>query len=94
VADFFVSEEVAGLLDRLHQFGVSQRTVQLERDLWILMQSIAPAAYLENEQWDDAGRGQGTACTAASAPVRPRRARHGPCIWSDVCTDFACMRER
>jgi DNA-binding transcriptional MerR regulator len=39
----FVSEEVADLLDRLRQFGVSQRTVQMERDLWILMQSVAPA---------------------------------------------------
>jgi DNA-binding transcriptional MerR regulator len=39
----FVSEEVADLLDRLRQLGVSQRTVQMERDLWILMQSVAPA---------------------------------------------------
>jgi DNA-binding transcriptional MerR regulator len=39
----FVSEGVADLLDRLRQFGVSQRTVQMERDLWILMQSVAPA---------------------------------------------------
>jgi DNA-binding transcriptional MerR regulator len=39
----FVSEEVADVLDRLRQFGVSQRTVQMERDLWILMQSVAPA---------------------------------------------------
>jgi DNA-binding transcriptional MerR regulator len=39
----FVSEEVADFLDRLRQFGVSQRTVQMERDLWILMQSVAPA---------------------------------------------------
>ena len=39
----FVSQEVADFLDRLRQFGVSQRTVQMERDLWILMQSVAPA---------------------------------------------------
>jgi len=39
----FVSEEVADFLDRLRQLGVSQRTVQMERDLWILMQAVAPA---------------------------------------------------
>jgi DNA-binding transcriptional MerR regulator len=39
----FVSEEVADLLDRLRELGVSPQTVQLERDLWILMQSVAPA---------------------------------------------------
>lgn len=38
----FVSAEVADYLDRLHQLGVSQRTVQIERDLWILMQSVSP----------------------------------------------------
>ncbi len=38
----FVSEEVADYLDRLHELGVSQRTVQMERDLWILMQSVSP----------------------------------------------------
>jgi DNA-binding transcriptional MerR regulator len=38
----FVSEEVADLLDQLRQLGVSQRTVQMERDLWILMQAVAP----------------------------------------------------
>jgi hypothetical protein len=38
----FVSDDVADLLDRLRQFGVSRRTVQMERDLWILMQSVAP----------------------------------------------------
>ena len=38
----FVSVEVADYLDRLHDFGVSQRTVQMERDLWILMQSVSP----------------------------------------------------
>jgi len=38
----FVSAEVADFLDRLHQLGVSQRSVQMERDMWILMQSVLP----------------------------------------------------
>ncbi len=38
----FVSIEVADYLDYLREIGVSQRTVQLERDLWILVQSISP----------------------------------------------------
>ncbi len=38
----FVSAEVADYLDRLRELGVSQRTVQMERDLWILMQSVSP----------------------------------------------------
>jgi DNA-binding transcriptional MerR regulator len=38
----FVSAEVADFLDRLHELGVSQRTVQTERDGWILMQSASP----------------------------------------------------
>jgi DNA-binding transcriptional MerR regulator len=38
----FVSAEVADYLDRLGELGVSQRGVQLERDLWILMQSVSP----------------------------------------------------
>ena len=38
----FVSAEVADFLDRLHQLGVSRRTVDLERDLWILIQSASP----------------------------------------------------
>jgi len=38
----FVSAEVADYLDRLHELGVSQRTIQMERDGWILMQSVAP----------------------------------------------------
>jgi ABC-type lipopolysaccharide export system ATPase subunit len=37
----FVSAEVADYLDRLLQFGVSQRSVQMERDIWILLQSIS-----------------------------------------------------
>src|SRR5262245_54202513 len=38
----FVSAEVADYLDQLHELGVSQRTVQMERDLWILAQSVSP----------------------------------------------------
>lgn len=39
----FVSAEVADYLDRLRELGVSARTVRIERDLWILMRSVAPA---------------------------------------------------
>jgi DNA-binding transcriptional MerR regulator len=38
----FVSAEVADYLDQLHAFGVSQRAVQMERDIWILQQSVSP----------------------------------------------------
>jgi DNA-binding transcriptional MerR regulator len=38
----FVSAEVADFLDRLLELGVSQRSVQRERDGWILMQSVSP----------------------------------------------------
>jgi len=38
----FVSAEVAEFLDRLLALGVSRRAVQMERDRWILLQSIAP----------------------------------------------------
>ena len=38
----FVSAEVADFLDQLHKLGVSQRSVQMERDVWILMQSVSP----------------------------------------------------
>jgi DNA-binding transcriptional MerR regulator len=38
----FVSAEVADYLDRLRELGVSERTVQMERDGWILMQSASP----------------------------------------------------
>jgi DNA-binding transcriptional MerR regulator len=40
----FVSEEVADYLDLLHELGVSQRFVQVERNGWILMQSVSPKA--------------------------------------------------
>ncbi len=39
----FVSPAVADYLDRLQKLGVSERTVQMERDIWILMQSVSPA---------------------------------------------------
>ncbi len=38
----FVSAEVADYLDQLRELGVSPRTVQMERDLWILLQSAVP----------------------------------------------------
>jgi DNA-binding transcriptional MerR regulator len=38
----FVSEEVADYLDQLQDLGISQREVQVERDGWILMQSVSP----------------------------------------------------
>jgi DNA-binding transcriptional MerR regulator len=38
----FVSAEAADFLDHLHELGVSERAVQMERDGWILLQSAAP----------------------------------------------------
>jgi DNA-binding transcriptional MerR regulator len=38
----FVSDEVADYLDRLREIGVSARSVQMERDVWILLQSVSP----------------------------------------------------
>ncbi len=38
----FVSEEVADYLDQLHELGMSQRSVQAERNGWILLQSVSP----------------------------------------------------
>ena len=40
----FVSADVADYLDRLRQLGVSPRSVQMERDGWILLQSASPKA--------------------------------------------------
>jgi DNA-binding transcriptional MerR regulator len=40
----FVSAEVADYLDRLRELGVSRRTVQMERDGWILLRSASPKA--------------------------------------------------
>lgn len=37
-----VSAEIADYLDRLRELGVSERTVEMERDIWILMQSVSP----------------------------------------------------
>ncbi|HEY1294726.1 MAG TPA: MerR family transcriptional regulator [Chloroflexota bacterium] len=38
----FVSGQVADYLDRLRKLGVSQRTIELERDGWILLHSASP----------------------------------------------------
>jgi hypothetical protein len=48
---------VADYLDLLQELGVSQRTVQLERDTWILLQSVSPkeAAILIGEKRDAIG---------------------------------------
>jgi DNA-binding transcriptional MerR regulator len=39
----FVSPAVADYLDRLRELGISDRTIRLERDLWILLQAVSPA---------------------------------------------------
>jgi DNA-binding transcriptional MerR regulator len=36
--------DVVAILDRMRDLGVSERTVQLERDTWILMQALDPRA--------------------------------------------------
>ena len=49
----FVSAEVADYLERLCALGVSRRAVQMERDGWILMQSVSPkkaAAWLADKR--------------------------------------------
>jgi DNA-binding transcriptional MerR regulator len=53
----FVSAEVADYLDQLHELGVSQRAVRMERDGWILMQSVSPkeAAALIADKCDAIG---------------------------------------
>jgi len=38
----FVSADVADYLDQLRALGVSQRAIAMERDVWILMQSVSP----------------------------------------------------
>ena len=35
-------EDVADYLDQMRELGVSERTVRMERDGWILMQSVSP----------------------------------------------------
>jgi DNA-binding transcriptional MerR regulator len=39
----FVSEEVADYLDQLQELGISHRGLQVERDGWILMQTVSPS---------------------------------------------------
>ena len=41
-ARLFVSAEIAEVLDRLGELGVSQRALRAERDMWILMQAASP----------------------------------------------------
>ncbi len=50
----FVPAEVAGYLDRLRELGVSERTVQMERDTLILLQIATPkeAAILISDKRD------------------------------------------
>jgi hypothetical protein len=38
----FVTAEVADFLGQLDELGVSRRSVQMERDIWILLESVAP----------------------------------------------------
>jgi DNA-binding transcriptional MerR regulator len=38
----YVSAEMADYLDKLHALGVTDRTVRMERDVWILLQSVSP----------------------------------------------------
>jgi DNA-binding transcriptional MerR regulator len=38
----FVSPEVATYLDRLRALGISERTIHLEREIWILLQAVSP----------------------------------------------------
>jgi DNA-binding transcriptional MerR regulator len=40
----FVSADVADYLDRLRELGVSERSVRMERDGWILLESASPKA--------------------------------------------------
>ena len=42
--DMFVSPEAADFMEQLHALGVRERTVETERDLWALMQSVSPKA--------------------------------------------------
>ncbi|MDF5757899.1 MerR family transcriptional regulator [Spongiactinospora sp. TRM90649] len=48
----FVSADVAGYLERLSEIGVSDRAVRMERDVWILLQSVSPveaAVWIEDK---------------------------------------------
>ncbi len=50
--------DVVAILDRMRDLGVSERTIQLERDTWILMQALDPSAMAawirdRNARFDD-----------------------------------------
>jgi DNA-binding transcriptional MerR regulator len=38
----FLPPEIVGILDELREIGVSERTVQIERDAWILVLALSP----------------------------------------------------
>ncbi|WP_112267436.1 MerR family transcriptional regulator [Lentzea terrae] len=38
----FLSSDAAAMLKRLKEIGVSERGVEMERDVWVLMQTVAP----------------------------------------------------
>src|SRR5687768_12298766 len=38
----FVTPAAAAMLDQLREIGVSERGVTMERDVWVLMQTVAP----------------------------------------------------
>jgi DNA-binding transcriptional MerR regulator len=38
----FLTPEAAAMLERLKEIGVSERGVEMERDVWVLMQAVAP----------------------------------------------------
>jgi DNA-binding transcriptional MerR regulator len=40
--ELFLTEEAAAMLERLRALGVSERGVRMERDVWVLMQTVAP----------------------------------------------------
>jgi len=40
--ELYVSAEVAAYLGRLREIGISERAVQTERDIWILLESVEP----------------------------------------------------
>ncbi|MER5392595.1 MerR family transcriptional regulator [Saccharopolyspora sp. NPDC002686] len=47
--------EVVAVLNRMRNFGVSERRVQLERDAWILMQALTPEAVPQRVREKNAG---------------------------------------
>src|SRR5437763_119058 len=62
----FVSPEVADFLDRLRGIGVSERGVRMERDMWILLQSVSP------EQAADWNTGSIAGLRTISGSYRPQ----------------------